>query len=428
MPESGALVKPEIGEYGVGLWAQRTISQGEEVLSVPQDIWISLSAAKTSEIGKFCDGLRPWVAVALFLLFEKAKLNSRWRPYIEILPENLDSPLFWSDEELTELEGTQLLGSILGYKEYVDSEYGKLVAEVINANPGLFDESAFTPDAFLWAFGILRSRTFPPLTGEDLALVPLADLVNHGSALNSEKPSWEKKNSGFFSRQEFLSMRAPVTVKAGEQVLMQYGKKKSNGQLALDYGIVECNQNNNASRDCFMLTLEIPESDRFFADKLDIVELNGLSTTVYFEVVRGQGPPDNMLPFLRLVALTGPDAFLLEALFRDAVWEHLLSPVSRENEEQVCKSILDGCRSALAGYSTTIDEDLNLLNSGQLKSRFEMAVVVRLGEKRVLEEMQLWFETQMASLDRLEYYAERRLRNLGLIDDKGDTTPWVFKD
>lgn len=426
LPKSGAPIRPQLVDHGVGLVAQRPISQGDEVLSVPQDFWISVAAAKTSEIGKLCDGLRPWVAVALFLLFEKAKLNSKWRPYIDTLPDSLDSPLFWSDEELAELQGTQLLGSVLGYRQYVESEYNKLLADVILPNPQLFDQSAFTQEAFLWAFSILRSRTFSPLTGDDLALVPLADLVNHGPALDTEGPSWEKKASGFFSRQEYLTMRAPVAVKVGEQVVMQYGKKKSNGQLALDYGFVESHKEKIAMRDSFMLTLEIPESDRFFADKLDIAELNGFSKSVFFDLVSGQGPPNNMLSFLRLVALSGPDAFLLEALFRNTVWEHVQFPVSRENEEAVCKSMLDACSSAVAGYSTAIDEDLTLLKAAKLSSRSHMAVVVRLGEKRVLEELQLWFETQMESLDRLEYYAERRLRGLGLLDEKGALTPWVF--
>mgnify|MGYP002775787807 FL=1 len=73
--------------------------------------------------------------------------------------------------------GTQIIGSILGYRQHVESEYKKLLEETIIPNPRLFDESVFTFEAFLWAFGILRSRTFPPLTGDDLALVPLADLV-----------------------------------------------------------------------------------------------------------------------------------------------------------------------------------------------------------------------------------------------------------
>lgn len=35
---------------------------------------------------------------------------------------------------------------------------------------------------------------------------------------NVDGPSWEKKNCGFFPRREYLTLRAPVAVKKGEQV------------------------------------------------------------------------------------------------------------------------------------------------------------------------------------------------------------------
>jgi hypothetical protein len=41
---------------------------------------------------------------------------------------------------------------------------------------------------------------------------------------------------------------------------------------------------------------------------------------------------------------TGSDAFLLEALFRNNVWEFMLLPVSEENERAVCLSMIDGCK------------------------------------------------------------------------------------
>lgn len=53
-----------------------------------------------------------------------------------------------------------------------------------------------------------------------------------------------------------------------------------------------------------------------------------------------------------------------------------------------------------------------------------MAVSARLAEKGVLLEGLDFFETRLKNLDRLEYYAERRLKSLGLLDDSGDLTPW----
>ncbi len=47
---------------------------------------------------------------------------------------------------------------------------------------------------------------------------------------------------------------------------------------------------------------------------------------------------------------------------------------------------------------------------------------VRLGEKEALDSVLGWFEERQKQLDELEYYQERRLKRLGLIDDQGRTT------
>ncbi|XP_002983944.2 fructose-bisphosphate aldolase-lysine N-methyltransferase, chloroplastic [Selaginella moellendorffii] len=413
------------GELGLGLFAKRSVSKNQEVVSIPKTLWMDADTVRRSEIGECCEGLRPWIAVALYLLHEKAKPHSDWSAYIRVLPRTLDSPLFWSEEELAELKGTQLLSSMNGFKEFLKREYDKVMTEVIEPRPDVFDRSLYTLEAFTWAFGILRSRTFPPLIGDNLALVPLADFVNHGFGLTNEDPGWKVKSAGVFARQETLTLQAAANCAEKQEVLIQYGKKKGNAQLATDYGFVDSDEKNN--RDSFTLTLQVSLSERFADDKVDIAQMAGLDSTAYFNLYRNQGPPEDMIAYLRLIALFGSDSFLLEALFRNTVWDHLRLPISRENEEAICEAMIEGCRATLREYSSTIDEDTMLLNSSELSTRKKMAVVVRLGEKRILQEQLQWFETHLADLDRLEFYAERRLRDLGLLDDKGNMTPWVFK-
>lgn len=43
-------------------------------------------------------------------------------------------------------------------------------------------------------------------------------------------------------------------------------------------------------------------------------------------------------------------------------------------------------------------------------------------EKEVLEGVMEWFGQRLQRLDKLEYYQERRLRRLGLLDDDGSST------
>lgn len=64
-----------------------------------------------------------------------------------------------------------------GVKEFVQSEFLKVEAEIILPKKQLFP-SPITLEDFFWAFGILRSRAFSRLRGQNLVLIPMADLVS----------------------------------------------------------------------------------------------------------------------------------------------------------------------------------------------------------------------------------------------------------
>lgn len=61
--------------------------------------------------------LEPWLAVALFLLHERAKgPASRWAPYLAALPADAGSPVQWGEEDLQELQGSQALQTAMAYR------------------------------------------------------------------------------------------------------------------------------------------------------------------------------------------------------------------------------------------------------------------------------------------------------------------------
>nr|XP_018684034.1 PREDICTED: fructose-bisphosphate aldolase-lysine N-methyltransferase, chloroplastic-like isoform X2 [Musa acuminata subsp. malaccensis] len=342
---SAATVKPGFVPEGLGLVAQRDLTRNEVVVEVPKRLWIDSDTVVASEIGRLCTGLKPWVSIALFLLRERALgTASPWHPYLDILPPTTNSTIFWSEEELSEIEGTQLLSTTMGAKEYVESEFVKAEAEVILPNKHLFP-SAITSLDFLWAFGMLRSRAFSHGRGENLALVPLADLINHSSSITQEDSSWEIKGKGIFSRELMFSLRTPVHVKSGEQ----------------------------------------------------------------------------------LVALGGADTFLLESVFRNTIWGHLELPVSRANEEAICHVVRQACKSAFSVYHTTVEEDEKLMEGDNLDERLRIAVCVRAGEKKVLQQIDGAFRERESELDILEYYHERRLKDLGLVGQQGEIIFWESK-
>ncbi|XP_015576816.2 fructose-bisphosphate aldolase-lysine N-methyltransferase, chloroplastic [Ricinus communis] len=414
--------KPGVVKEGLGLIAERDIARNEVVLEIPKKLWINPDAVAASDIGNVCSGLKPWISVALFLIREKLKKEgSTWWPYLDILPDTTNSTIYWSEEELAELQGTQLLRTTLGVKEYMQREFAKVEEEILLPHKELFP-SPITLDDFLWAFGILRSRAFSRLRGQNLVLIPLADLINHSPDITTEDYAYEIKGGGLFSRELLFSLRSPISVKSGEQVLIQYDLNKSNAELALDYGFIE----KTPDRNTYTLTLQISESDPFFGDKLDIAETNGSGETADFDIVLGNPLPPAMLPYLRLVALGGTDAFLLESIFRNTIWGHLELPISRANEELICRVVRDACKSALSGYHTTIEED-EKLEAADLNPRLEIAVGIRAGEKKVLQQINDVFKQRESELDEFEYYQERRLKELGLVGEQGEIIFWESK-
>ncbi|KAM3304277.1 ribulose-1,5 bisphosphate carboxylase/oxygenase large subunit N-methyltransferase [Capsicum chacoense] len=401
-------VKPAIVPEGLGLVAKRDIAKGETVLGVPRRLWINADTVAKSEIGNLCTGLEPWISIALFLIREKWKDDSKWKYFIGVLPESTDSTIYWSEEELSEIQGTQLLSTTLSVKDYVQNEFQKVEEEIILGNKQLFP-FRITLDDFFWAFGILRSRAFSRAGIQNLMLVPFADLANHSAKVTTEDHIHEVDGpAGLFSWDLLLSFQSPLKLKAGDQFLIQYGLKKSNADMAIGYGFIEP----GSARDTFTLTLEISKHDDFYKDKLDIAESNGLGETSDFDIKLGQSLPPALFPYLRLVALGGTDASLLESFSRKAVWDHLELPVSRANEELICKIVRDACKSALSGYHTTTEEDDKLMKGGNLSSRLQIAVGVRAGEKVVLHQIDNIFREREWKLDELEYHQEKRLKDL----------------
>ena len=107
------------------------------------------------------------------------------------------------------------MDTTLGYLGYAQSEFEGLQEYVFKPNAGVFPEDVYNAESFLWAFGILRSRTFDPFVGEQIALVPGLDLINHtdyGIAI------WQRKVGGLFGGEPTAALVSANAAVAGEQV------------------------------------------------------------------------------------------------------------------------------------------------------------------------------------------------------------------
>lgn len=109
-------VRPEIVEGDLCLVVSKPTKKGQPLVAVPSSAWLTQQVVRSSSIGSLVEDLEPWLQIALFLLHERSKPDAAWQGFLDSIPAAPDVPLFWSEEELSQLEGTQLLSSVQGYR------------------------------------------------------------------------------------------------------------------------------------------------------------------------------------------------------------------------------------------------------------------------------------------------------------------------
>jgi len=124
-----------------------------------------------------------------------------WTKGQDILPETFDTPMFWTDEELAELKGTETLPRI--GKESAEERYTSILLPVITSHLDLFDISKCDLTAFHRMGSLVMAYSFGRDSEDDddnseeeekndIAMVPLADILNADPRLNNVSKSWDR--------------------------------------------------------------------------------------------------------------------------------------------------------------------------------------------------------------------------------------------
>lgn len=111
--------------------------------------------------------------LATFLLREKNDPNSFWKPYLDLLPSNYSSmPIFFSDEELSWLEGSPFLTQVYDKKCDLKKDYEAIQEVAPEINEYAFEE-------FCWARMSASSRIFGIVinNAKTDAFVPYAGII-----------------------------------------------------------------------------------------------------------------------------------------------------------------------------------------------------------------------------------------------------------
>uniref|UniRef100_A0A493TYW5 protein-histidine N-methyltransferase n=2 Tax=Anas TaxID=8835 RepID=A0A493TYW5_ANAPP len=402
-------------EEGFGLKATREIKAEELFLWVPRRLLMTVESAKNSVLGSLYSQDRILqamgnITLAFHLLCERANPNSFWLPYIQTLPNEYDTPLYFEEDEVQYLQSTQAIHDVFSQYKNTARQYAYFY-KVIQTHPNASKlplKDSFTYDDYRWAVSsvMTRQNQIPTEDGSrvTLALIPLWDMCNHTNGLITTGYNLEDDRCECVALQDF---------KAGEQIYIFYGTR-SNAEFVIHSGFFF----DNNSHDRVKIKLGVSKSDRLYAMKAEVLARAGIPTSSVFALHSTEPPISaQLLAFLRVFCMS-----------EEELKEHLI---------EARASLL------LKTYKTTVEDDKSFLETHDLTSHAIMAIKLRLGEKEILEKAvksaaasREYYTKQMADGAPLPKYEESNiallentvadsrlpivLRNLDDVEDQGD--------
>ncbi|KAI0268844.1 hypothetical protein BC834DRAFT_867511 [Gloeopeniophorella convolvens] len=430
-----ALAFASLPAQGWGAVALRDLQEGHTLFALPRDLTLSTRTSALPPLIGAADwaahGLHEgWAGLILCLMWEAAQgASSKWSAYLASLPTTFDTPMFWRADDLAQLAGTAVADKI--GKAQAERDYATKVVPVLQRRPdlfGAFPDPRYALDTYHMMGSRILSRSFQveaPAPGEeadaamdtdapqgvshassgdgegqleqlldddsdsddeddpaDVAMVPMADMLNarHGS-----------ENAKLFYEAHDLRMATTRPVRAGEQIWNTYGDPP-NSDLLRRYGHVD------------LVPLPGAGGSGALGNPADIVEVRadlvvasvaqrapGAPSAERVDwwleeggddvfVADGSGElPEELVSFARLLLLPAPE------------WEKTRrkSKLPKPKTDAAVLAVAaDVLRRRLAEYPTTLECAIPL--------NLKHALVVRVGEKRILHALQRNVAAQLA--------------------------------
>ncbi|TNM95968.1 actin-histidine N-methyltransferase [Takifugu flavidus] len=380
-------VVTNFGAEGYGLRATRDIKAEELFLWIPRKMLMTVESAKKSVLGPLYNQDRILqamdnVTLALHLLCERANPASFWLPYIRTLPQEYDTPLFYEQDEVQLLQGTQAVQDVLSQYRNTARQYAYFY-KLIQTHPAsskLPLKDSFTFDDYRWAVSsvMTRQNQIPTEDGRQvtLALIPLWDMCNHRNGLITTGYNLEDDRCECVALQDY---------KKNEQIYIFYGTR-SNAEFVIHNGFFY--QEN--AHDQVKIKLGISKSERLYAMKAEVLARAGIPVSSIFALYCNEQPISaQLLAFLRVFCMKEEELkdYLLggHAINKIVTLGSMEFPVSWDNEIKLWTFLETRVALLLKAYKTTSEEDSSTLEKSELSPHSRMAIQLRLAEKWILE-------------------------------------------
>ncbi|KAK9060089.1 hypothetical protein SSX86_020793 [Deinandra increscens subsp. villosa] len=411
----GGFVHPSVriaesGPYGLGLVASEEIPKGSELISLPEHIPLRFpviesdngdeSFASLINLARYVPEELWAMRLGLKLLQERAKTGSFWWPYISNLPETFTVPIFFSGDDIKNLQYAPLLYQVNKRCRFLldfEKEVRREVEDVKLQNHP-FGGRGVDASSLGWAMSAVSSRAFR-LHGKALQngnggdvpmMLPLIDMCNHSFNPNAEIV----QEQGLGNPKMLVKVVAGTNIKERDHMTLNYGCL-NNDLFLLDYGFVVPSN----PYDCIELKYD---GGLFDAASMaaGVSNPNFSSPAPWQQQILSKLNLEGEQALLK-VTLGGPEvvegrllAALRALLTNDAetVQKHDLetlkslsvkTPVGLATETAVLRTLIALCVIALNHFPTKIMEDETLLEKG-VSTSMELALQFRIQKKSVI--------------------------------------------
>ncbi|KAL4898554.1 hypothetical protein BDV59DRAFT_6164 [Aspergillus ambiguus] len=409
---------------GRGVVAQTDIPENEELFTIPRNLVLTTQNSKLKDLLSLDleKELGPWMSLMLVMIYEYLLGDkSTWAAYFKVLPHTFDTLMFWSDDELLELQESPVVDNI--GRQDADDTIRSMIAPIMRKHPSLFPPvdglPSYDGDAGAQAVlhlahrmgSLIMAYAFDIEKPEDedeegdgeggymtddeeeqlpKGMVPLADLLNADA---------DRNNARLFQDGNALVMKAIKPIAKGEEIFNDYGEIPR-ADLLRRYGYVT---DNYAPYDVVELSLETICKVAGLSDA-DTEEQPPLAFLEEFDAVeegyvlpRPSQEDDSLAEFIptELKVLLRTLTLSPEELAQQKSQNKPPKPAFEQAEATILAKAI---QLRLSNYDTTIAEDQEILaqlnssedSSGPLDQsarRRRMAVQVRIGEKEVFQQL-----------------------------------------
>ncbi|KAE9351106.1 hypothetical protein PF008_g6106 [Phytophthora fragariae] len=355
---------------GTAYIATEDVEQGAELLSLSLSNVMSVESAARGRMGLLLEvnpDLPPAIALGLHLLEERALgVKSNFSEFVATLPGvgAINSTLFYSEDKLKEMEGSQLLRYTMGRVQAVEAFYDALLQPVTSreaVDPPIFKEEDFTLEQYCWAMGVVWASAFPVGDREEeVVLAPILDTIGICTDIDDEgNETCPPTRIEVDQSSQRLVLYASSPLKKGQEVRLSM-PGKSSAQFMLNNGFAR----DRASQklDKLDLTVTLDPSDALAPVKSYLLQtqLNESVNASYAFFHGSLKIDDEVSKSLKMKLLSGAEL---------SRYKELLEPkeegnagesrniLSLRNEFVFTRAIMSTCTTLLEQYPTSVDQD-----------------------------------------------------------------------